>query len=693
MKRNKIFSLMAAAMTMAACSTSDITDDTRGNDNCVRVASANVTRSGETAEPMTDDFYLINMTQEEKTDDRYDAVFSYNNGGWTSAPDVLWYGSGANEFMAYYPVKTTSGTKLTPIENINRFMIPQDQTAKQDSIADWMRASASASKKDNNGSLSLNFNHMLTQVTIVCDYSDYTDDGDNVTVNAEEIFTRAQYCEATADGIIAYQNSKYGDEGIYVKCDATDAGSKKTSSTVIIAPGNYSAKPDGSIYNGFAQAYIRDADGNNLNDITINLPNNMTLEAGKHYTFNVNIKGHDKATISAVTVSDWKNETLQDGTAKKIPPYITFSAESRQSFKMTTSSSYTLPDFEYSVGNGEWTKVVKDTEVSFGGSLGDLRLRGKSPNGTAASFDKYSRINFTNTTKVKCTGDIRTLVDYDNYNTVDTKNARFCNLFWGCTQLTTAPELPATTLASYCYCKMFYECTALTKAPEKLPATALAQNCYSTMFNRCTALTTAPELPATTLAEFCYIQMFQNCTSLTTVPQKLPAMTLQTYCYKEMFDNCTSLKKAPELPATTLATYCYLRMFNNCTSLTTVPKELPAKTLQKYCYNGMFYNCTSLTTAPELPATTLAYQCYQDMLRGCTALTSVMMMAPAEQITYDNFHDWLSSAGTSASARTLKLDSKKAYTKLSEGDSPLTPKEWHIGNATVTDENGNEITE
>ena len=34
-------------------------------------------------------------------------------------------------------------------------------------------------------------------------------------------------------------------------------------------------------------------------------------------------------------------------------------------------------------------------------------------------------------------------------------------MFRGCTSLTTAPELPATTLADYCYDSMFYGCSKL----------------------------------------------------------------------------------------------------------------------------------------------------------------------------------------------------------------------------------------
>ena len=86
------------------------------------------------------------------------------------------------------------------------------------------------------------------------------------------------------------------------------------------------------------------------------------------------------------------------------------------------------------------------------------------------------------------------------------------------------------------------------------------------MFNECTSLTTAPELPATTLTNYCYNDMFSGCTSLTTAPS-LPATTLAIGCYRLMFDGCTSLTTAPSLPATTLAEYCYWCMFYGCANL------------------------------------------------------------------------------------------------------------------------------
>ena len=63
---------------------------------------------------------------------------------------------------------------------------------------------------------------------------------------------------------------------------------------------------------------------------------------------------------------------------------------------------------------------------------------------------------------------------------------------------------------------MFSLCSNLTTAPA-LPATTLADGCYEAMFFRCSSLTTAPVLPAETLVDFCYYGMFQYCEKLNSV--------------------------------------------------------------------------------------------------------------------------------------------------------------------------------
>lgn len=229
-----------------------------------------------------------------------------------------------------------------------------------------------------------------------------------------------------------------------------------------------------------------------------------TLEAGKSYTYNL-IVGKNKVTIGNVTVAEWGKGDIEGGKAE-FTPYVTFTADAAQTFMMKTNDNNKISGLEYSVNFGDWTTVEAEKAVEFGGAKGNLRLRGTNINGTASTVDTYSYITFTDqNVKVACTGDIRTLLNCENYRTVDTQNARFCCLFGGCRVLTSAPELPATTLADYCYNGMFVGCTSLTSAPE-LPATTLAENCYYSMFNGCTKLSTV-----TMLAPSNQITSWENC--------------------------------------------------------------------------------------------------------------------------------------------------------------------------------------
>ena len=274
------------------------------------------------------------------------------------------------------------------------------------------------------------------------------------------------------------------------------------------------------------------------------------LVAGKSYTYQLTV-GKNKVVVSGITVADWTSgETINGKTGSY--PYVTFTANGKQTFKMRTAGSYTISGLQYSVNNGKWENVVKDEPVTFGGTNGTLRLRGtNNPNGTSTGFNEstnvldYSYIQFDTNAEVACTGDIRTLLDYKAYKTFDTSNARFCNLFWNCTVLTSAPDLPATTLAEYCYYGMFYSCSSLKVAPA-LPATTLAASCYENMFICCSNLQEAPELPATNLTHSCYYSMFERCSSLKKAPA-LPAQTLESVCYTSMFNGCTNLSSVTML--------------------------------------------------------------------------------------------------------------------------------------------------
>ena len=97
-------------------------------------------------------------------------------------------------------------------------------------------------------------------------------------------------------------------------------------------------------------------------------------------------------------------------------------------------------------------------------------------------------------------------------------------MFYGCTSLTSAPELKATTLAGSCYDNMFYGCTSLTSAPE-LKATTLAVSCYNYMFSGCTKLSTvtmlAPSDQILNTISCCYNWLYKTGTDETVTSRTL----------------------------------------------------------------------------------------------------------------------------------------------------------------------------
>lgn len=588
--KKKTYWLLAAAMTMAGCASDS--DLNGGDDSAAEAAVAvSATRAANTAETESlaegETFRLINKTRQEKgKTTKYDAVYVVGADGKALPQDdnsyVVWqtgiFSQGnpitANEFQAVIPATADYASHT----------LPTDQSdADKLKSADWQTATCRHDLANAADGITLNFEHQYAKL--------------HFDVTLKDDATAATITDVTIlDEITPYINE-----------NTIEAIIPPTQTYTNLQPPTEPTPP----------LIKLEIAGETL---TAPLPTDITFEPGKQYNFTLAV-GHDAVTISAVTVTDWQTGTITGDEAVKTKPYVTFTADAEQIFKMTPYRSSTdleniINKLEYSVGNGEWTQLTKDTEVTFGGTHGALRLRGKAENGTAIDYGNYCKITFTKySVKVQCTGDIRTLQDYMNYNNVNP--GKFCSLFQDCRVLETAPKLPAKTLADFCYNYMFSGCSALTKAPE-LPATTLAGNCYNSMFQSCTMLETAPKLPATALASNCYRQMFWGCSKLTSAPA-LPATTLADECYRLMFNECTALSEAPELPATALAKNCYYSMFNGCTALTKAPK-LPATTLAQGCYSNMFNRCSALTTAPELKAETLEQDCYKQMFFNCTSL-------------------------------------------------------------------------
>ena len=328
----------------------------------------------------------------------------------------------------------------------------------------------------------------------------------------------------------------------------------------------------------------------------------LLLPGTFEYGFSVTLKPKDDTTKkyfkqknSSFTLNRndlWNLGKMEGATevSESTIPYITFTADKEQKFKYYDNYGQAYQGaneyLEYSVNGGEWKKfdgVVSLSAVSFGGGNGDLRLRAKVGQGNYKESDAGPMFKFGNeSVEVKCTGDIRTLIDYENYYCANTSNAKFMNFFNSMTNLKSAPDLPSMELASQCYCAMFKGCTGLTTAP-KLPATTLAVNCYYEMFYGCTGLTTAPKLPATTLASQCYREMFSGCTGLTTAPE-LPATTLVMLCYDKMFYDCSNLSKVTMLATNYSAQWCLDNWLDNAG---TSAQSRTLKLASEKVYNGL----------------------------------------------------------------------------------------------------------
>ena len=588
MKMMKYMTCLATAfLALVACSDADdILSAYHSDPNAVHItaevgkASADgFTRSNPLGD--ADDQKKFNTDDEisVKADGQDAVTYKFNGTEWIPQDDkFLKWESETMNFTAYYPASYAGGTPTQPTEYTSEASL---------AAADYMSFSDSQ-KNTGDNKLTLNMNRQMARVVV--DIVGFNDQYAGATVNSVN--------SLTIKGVKAYKHSDNKFYALMVPCVAQ---STENFLSLKVGEGN-----------------------------TETLTGIPALEAGKSYTYELTV-GKNKVSVTGITVKDWTTDKIINGVAElDTRPYLTFTAEETQTFKMTTEESYTISGLEYSLNGGEWTSVVANEEVAFGGTNSTLRLRGTNPNGTAESFSNYSTINFTEDyVKVACTGDIRTLLDYRNYATVATDQARFCNLFRGCRALTTAPYLPAMVLADYCY-----------------------------------------------------QGMFQNCTNLET-PPALPAETLADYCYQGMFFGCTDLKTAPVLPADTLTPACYNTMFLGCINLKTAP-QLPATTLAVCCYQQMFQDCTNIETAPALPAETLAGSCYQGMFQRCKNLSSVTMMAPSDQIknAFNCCGNWLEGAGTNATSRTLKVKDEDAYDALV--NKSYLPDKWKKGVAGTT---------
>ena len=501
----RYLSACMGALLLAGCSTESDSSDWNEQANVVHIAASVGTTTRTLPDGITETeqqqfvnndkiaveaTYTINGTNETKS-----VQYQYADGQWNSVDgDFLTWRKKATafQFKSFYPADGTN--------SLTAGCVYADQTTTAAMAkSDYMTATVNTTTRPADCMLRLGMDRQTARLIlnikkIATEFPAGTKIHHVVVISSKDIPASSQQVEISP--------KQQGD------------GGETTTYTALVSPDAIAVK----IY--------MTADGTPLTAKT------AALEKGKSYTYDLTV-GKTKIDIEGIKVNDWNNGEAIDGGKTDCYPYVTFTAKATQKFIM---KAYLISNLEYSVNGGEWTSVVSNEEVTFGGTNGTLRLRGTNINGTASADGvSYSLIGFTdNNVHVACTGDIRTLLDWEKYKTVNTENARFYDLFMDCKALTSAPELPATKLASNCYSYMFRGCTNLNTAPA-LPATTLAQFCYQGMFKGCTNLKTAPALPAETLVYYCYHSMFQDCTNLTSVT--MLASGEQIYQSTGCFDN------------------------------------------------------------------------------------------------------------------------------------------------------------
>ena len=332
-------------------------------------------------------------------------------------------------------------------------------------------------------------------------------------------------------------------------------------------------------------------------------------------------------------------------------------------------STPSLEGIEYQLNGGEWTDAAWGQPITLAAN-DKVCLRGD--NGTCYDEATWAGFHIESQNDCYVYGNMMSLIDKDGFatNTTLTEPYAFFHLFQR------SDYEPATTIRNH---------------PTKdivLPATTLTYNCYDGLFADCQGITRAPQLPATTLADWCYCMMFSG-TSITEAPA-LPATTLTNACYSDMFMNCISLAAAPELPAPTLVEGCYSSMFSGCSSLGYV-KCLATDISADYCTTGWLSGVAATGTFVKAaamngwPVGADESENVNGIPEGWTVDESVSLNSDGEGNYWATYYNNVAgyTADENTTVYTAKVSSDQSKVVLNEVSDKTVP----AGNAVVLKSN------
>ena len=341
----RLMGCAAAILALSACSESeDLLSAFHSDPNAVRItaqvgkASANgFTRSNPLGTAEEQAKFNENDEISVQADGQDAVTYKYDGKEWQpQGGKFLKWEKETMNFTAYYPA-SFNGTINQPTEY---------NSLESLAAADFMSFSGSKTNTNNSNQLSLTMERKMARVIVeIASFNDqYTK---NATVNSLSISGVKAFKHENKFYALIDPNYTPSTTAPFLSLEVVDGESKATE--------KYTTTPT---------AFV----------------------AGKSYTYKLTV-GKNKISVSGITVADWDTGKITDnGKAELFSPYVTFTADAEQTFKMTTYGDYTISGLQYSVNNGKWQNVVVDKEVTFGGTNSTLRLRGTNINGTAYHY-------------------------------------------------------------------------------------------------------------------------------------------------------------------------------------------------------------------------------------------------------------------------------------------------------------------
>lgn len=152
------------------------------------------------------------------------------------------------------------------------------------------------------------------------------------------------------------------------------------------------------------------------------------------------------------------------------------------------------------------------------------------------------------------------------------------------------------SLNFYAFCKLFYDCSSIRKASE---------------------------VPSSTLSTGCYMNMYRNCDGLIIPPSILPSESVTNDAYNGMFWGCENMASIPNVCSKSSARTAMTSMFRDCKNITNAKLHIDSGMTNTQAMWYMFYNCIGLQDVELQSLGTASSQIFY----GCSSMQSLTIYA------------------------------------------------------------------